>query len=138
MIGLPNPWLLIGTAVLGAASGFYVEHLRFQSAEKKWIADQAEAARVADEKAAEARDDENTKGYILAQSIEAQRQQLEKAYATSQRNLREVLKRPASCPASGSLGDVVIPGDALRELRAASGDDASVASAGPAASEPGR
>jgi len=144
MMGLDVPvilWRLVGFVValgLPFGAGWYVEHLRFNAAESAWIAAQAQAAHDAAVKVAEQQDEDDTRAYVLAQSIESQRQQLEKAYAVARTQLSKALQRPVSCPAGGTLGDVVIPGDALRELRSASGDDARLSAAEPAASQPGQ
>lgn len=92
------------------------------------------------DKAARSADVENSKlrgeGYTLAAEYESQLHDLEARYERTNTSLRRALARPASCPASGRLGDVVLPADLVDSMF--NRDAGSATAPGPAASQPDR
>lgn len=75
-------------------------------------------------------------GFKLAADLEAQLRELEVRYAATDDSLRRALRRPATCPKSGEIGDVLLPADLVDSMfnRQQSGHLAP----GPSASKPSR
>lgn len=103
---------LVGLLVLLAAGvGLYAwghsdgDEAGADRIQKKWdkaVKDaEAETARIRGE------------GYTLAAEYEAKLQTLEARYARTNVALRKALQQPVACPASGRVGDVVLPADLI-------------------------
>lgn len=134
-------WRLLGFAValgLPFGAGVYVESKRWEAADDKRIAAEAQAEKARLTAIAEAIDEQDTKAYVVAQQYEAQRQQLENAYAAARTKLRTALARPLVCADGGTVGDVVIPAGALDGLRLASPAPRRIPAPDSPASEPNR
>lgn len=130
-------WLKLAGAAAVFGAGWYAESLRWEAADDKRIAAEAMKERDRQNLIRDEKEADTMRGYQLAQQAEAERKKLEVTYADAQAKLRKALQRPAQCPPGGTLGDVVIGSDALRELRRAAGQDR-VPAPEPAASEPHR
>lgn len=105
--------------------------------------DDAGALRVQQEwdKAKDKAEQENQRirgeGFDRANEFEAQLRELEKRYANVTAKRRAAQQLPVTCPATGVIGDVVVPAALVRSMF--NRDDAGSAdSPGPAASEPAR
>lgn len=133
-------WRILGFVValgLPFGAGFYVESKRWESADNARIAAEAKAEKARLDAIADAVDEQDTKAYAVAQQYEAQRQQLENAYAAARTKLKAALSRPLVCADGGTVGDVVIPAGALDGLRVATGSGG-ISAPEAAASHPGR
>lgn len=109
-------WFALAVAVLGSslALGYRQGAGRVQA---RW--DAAELKR--ERQAAEQRREDERIGRAAAANFEAWRADQTRRQADIARRLRDALKAPLSCPASGQVADVVIPADAVRSLRDAAG-----------------
>ena len=120
------PWRLVGAAAAALAcfgGGCYVGAKWVHADWAKETAAQAEAER---RRIALIRDEQEATdmaAHAAAQAFEAERQQLESTHARSLTQLRKSLHAPVSCPAGGTLADVVLPAGTLRGLRLAAGAD---------------
>ena len=128
--------LLLAACVFGAGTA-----LGLKLKQGQWDASIAEEA-LAEQRRVVAREREREREDHAAAAassyFESERQKLEALNADTQAKLRKALQRPISCPGGSiALGDVVVGGDALLELRRAAGQDR-VPAAEPAASQPDR
>lgn len=104
--------------------------------------DEAGAARVQGEwDEAERKAEADTKrirgeGFELAAEYESQLNTLEKRYAASLTRQRNAQRLPVTCPASGEIGDVLVPADLVRSMF--NRDEEGARLPGPATSEPAR
>lgn len=85
-----------------------------------------------DQAKAEASKDKDA-GYAIAANLEVQLRKLEARNAKAEAKLRTALDAPFTCPASGRLGDVVIPAAVVDSLFDHGGDPSPP---GPASSQP--
>lgn len=119
---LLNPRVIACIAVAGALASSHWWAWRQGAAGERleWIEAQAETWRQADAQLAAQRQE----AARVAAEYEAQRAAIQRRLARVSTDLRNALQRPISCPAGDppSVGDVVIPGDALRVLRDAAAD----------------
>lgn len=91
------------------------------------------ACRAAIDQAKAEADKDKDAGYAIAANLEAQLRKLEARNAKAEAKLRTALDVPFQCPASGRLGDVVIPAAVVGSLFDHSGDPSPP---GPASSQP--
>lgn len=75
-------------------------------------------------------------GYKLAAEYIIQLRELETRYGRTSARLRDALNAPAVCPASGRLGDLVVPAAVVDGMFLR--DSGSPAAPGPSASQPDR
>lgn len=72
------------------------------------------------DKAIEAAEEETQRirneGFVLAKKYRQQVREMERRYEAADRNIHELLQRPLICPASGKLGDVVVPAAVVDSL----------------------
>lgn len=128
----------LGTVIGSATAGWYFYGQGQEDKLNELTADWNKQ-RAADMQAmVDEKEDQWIDAQKIADGYASQTHQLEVAYADARTKLRSALQRPISCPTGGlPLGDVVVPGAALLELRAVSGFDR-VPEAEPAASGTGR
>ena len=118
---LLNPRVIVALAVAAAlaASHWWAWTQGAAGERLDWVEAQAEAKRQADAQL-EAQRQETAR---VAAEYEAQRAAIQRRLTRAHTDLRNALQRPISCPAGQpqTVGDVVIPADALRVLRDAAG-----------------
>ena len=118
---LLNPRVIAALAVAAAlaASHWWAWTHGARAERLEWVEAQAEAQAKADAELAAQRQE----AARVAAEYEAQRAAIQRRLARVSTDLRNALQRPISCPAGDppAVGDVVIPGDALRVLRDAAG-----------------
>ena len=118
--------LLVIALVCGA--GWWCYSKGEDHIQAKWDADKVERQSKENTELQADRD----KAYTLAVDYESMHHDLEAKYAIKSADLNRALRAPVSCPASGSVGDVVVPADVVRGMFLRSAADP----AGAAASQP--
>lgn len=118
---LLNPRVIAALAVAAAlaASHWWAWTHGARAERLEWVEAQAEAQAKADADLAAQRQETAR----VAAEYEAQRAAIQRRLTRAHTDLRNALQRPISCPAGDpqTVGDVVIPADALRVLRDAAG-----------------
>lgn len=132
----PSITLLLGGAVAACVA---VGAAWFHGKGVGW--DQREAQALQDERAAREEADKRvdrvrTEGLEQSQRYEDKLRDIEGRYARTNRTLREALAQPVKCPASGAVGDIVVPAGVVAGMFNREAPAASASAPGPSASEP--
>lgn len=112
---------LAGVYATGYASGY---SNGTDSMREQWEEAQ-QAARTENERV-------RKEGFALAQTLEKKLADLEVRYGTASAKLRDALNAKVACPASGRLGDIVLPAAVVDSMFGNAGE------AGPATGQPTR
>lgn len=125
----------LGALALAAALGGLWGH-GYSKGNKQGSARVTQAWQASVEQAREEATAIRAEGQQRAAALEVTLGQLEKQHAATAVTLRSALRRPVSCPASGRLGDLLLPADLVDGMF---GYDApGSGAAGPASGKPSR